>query len=86
MIEYSLPGRTVTADTYFDTLMHLRWAIKEKRHRLLSEGVVLMHDNARPHTVTLTTSLLADFEWDVYPHPCTIGLPFLGIKCELGDC
>ncbi len=45
-IEYNPLGRTVTEDTYFDTLMCLRQAIKEKRCRLLPEGVVLMHDNA----------------------------------------
>ncbi len=69
MIEYTPPCRTVTADIYFNTLMHLQQAIKEKRSGLLSEGVVLMHDNARPHTVTLAISLLAVFKRDVFPYP-----------------
>ncbi len=45
VIEYSPPGRTMTADTYFDTLMRLQQTIK-KRCGLLLEGVVLMHENA----------------------------------------
>ncbi len=49
--------------------MRLRQAIKEKRCGLLLEDVVLMCDNAQPHTATLTTSLLADFKWDVFPRP-----------------
>ncbi len=69
IIECSRPGRTVTADTYFDILMHLRQAIKEKRRRLLLDGLVLMHDNAQPHTAMLTTSLLVDFKWGVFPQP-----------------
>jgi transposase len=31
--------------------------------------VVLLHDNARPHTATSTRALLADFAWDVFFHP-----------------
>ncbi len=91
MIEYSPLDRTVTADMYFDTLMRFRLASKEKRNRLLSEGVVLMHDNARFHTAKLTTSLLANFKLDVFPHPpyspnlrpSDYNL-FPGIKCKLG--
>ncbi len=43
--------------------------IKEKRRGLPLEGVVLMYDNAQPHTAMLTTSLLADFKWDIFHHP-----------------
>ncbi len=53
----------------FDTLMCLRQAIKEKVCGLLSERLVLTHDNTQPHTVALTTSLLANFQLDVFPHP-----------------
>ncbi len=69
MIEYSPPGRTGFANAYSDTLMRLQQAIKEKRHGLLLERVVQMHGNAQPHTVMFTISLLADFKWDIFPHP-----------------
>ena len=42
-------GNTVTSATYADLLKnHLRPAIKSKRRGLLSTGVLLQHDNARP--------------------------------------
>ena len=33
-------------------------------------GIVLIHDNARPHTARLTQTLLRDeFHWDTFNHP-----------------
>ncbi len=50
-----------------------------------------MQGNTGPHTATLTTSLLADFDWDVFSHcPYSPNLElsnnylFLGIKCKFG--
>jgi hypothetical protein len=44
-------GNPVTSTMYADLLKnHLRPAIKSKRHRHLSTGVLLQHDNARSHT------------------------------------
>jgi len=49
----------VTSATYADLLMnHLRPAIKSKRRGLLSTGVLLQHDNARPHTAGSTVTTL----------------------------
>ena len=45
-----LRGNTVTSATYADLLKnHLPPAIMSKRRGLLSTGVLLQHDNARPH-------------------------------------
>ncbi len=35
----------------------------------LSQGIVLIRDNVRPHTVALTHSFIEDFGGDVFPHP-----------------
>ncbi len=56
-------------ELYFDILMRLREAIKKKRPGKLSRNVFLIHDNATPHTAGFITSLLADFQWDVFQHP-----------------
>ena len=46
---YTPRGTTVTRASYSDLLQnHLRLAIKSKRRGLLSTGVLLQHDNARP--------------------------------------
>ncbi len=64
--ESTKTDKTITAAHYCDTLMRLRMAIKRKRPGLLSCSVILLHDNARPHSATITRLLLEDFEWDVF--------------------
>ncbi len=39
----------VNSQTYFDTLLKLRKAIKDKRPGMLSHKVWLFHDNVTPH-------------------------------------
>jgi histone-lysine N-methyltransferase SETMAR len=44
-------------------------AIRRKRPGLLRRGVVLLHDNARPHTANRTCELLWRYNWEVLDHP-----------------
>jgi histone-lysine N-methyltransferase SETMAR len=48
---------------------HLRLAIKSKRRGLLSTGVLLQHDNARPHTARSTVVTIQDLSFECLPHP-----------------
>jgi histone-lysine N-methyltransferase SETMAR len=36
---------------------------------LLTKGVCLLHDNARPHVARQTVALLDQFGWDIITHP-----------------
>jgi hypothetical protein len=36
---------------------------------MLSRGVYLFHDNARPHYAHVTTALQEKFKWDILDHP-----------------
>jgi hypothetical protein len=36
---------------------------------MLTSGVVLLHDNARPHTAAGTRALLEHFNWELFDHP-----------------
>ena len=36
---------------------------------MLLRGVVLLHDNARPHTAASTRELLDQFGWEIFDHP-----------------
>ncbi len=83
--------KTITNAYYCDTLMRLRMAIKQKRSSLLSCSVILLHDNAIPHSTTITRLLLEDFKWDVFRHsPYSPDLApsdyhlFLQLKAALG--
>jgi transposase len=36
---------------------------------MLTKGVVLLHDNALPHTVARTKAVLQQFNWEIFEHP-----------------
>jgi transposase len=36
---------------------------------MLTSGMVLLHENARPHTAARTRELLEDFSWELFDHP-----------------
>ena len=44
-------------------------AIKSKRLRMLSDEIILLHDNARPHTVNVVRDNIQRFGWDILQHP-----------------
>jgi histone-lysine N-methyltransferase SETMAR len=47
----------------------LHRAIQNKRHGMLTFGVVLLHHNACPHTAARTRALLEHFNWELFDHP-----------------
>ena len=71
ILEHYMPrGNRVTSATYADLPKnYLRPAIKCKRRGLLSTGVLLQHDNARPHTARLTVATIQDLSFESLPHP-----------------
>jgi len=69
LIEFMEPGTTVTSETYCETLKKLCRAIENKRRGMLTSGVVLLRDNARPHTTACTQAVLQKFRWDLFDHP-----------------
>ena len=40
-----------------------------KHPGMLSDGIILLHDNARPHTVNLARDKLRRFGWETLQHP-----------------
>src|SRR5258705_10197237 len=57
-------GQNVTAASYCDVLLKLRNAIRRTHPGLLSRGVILQHDNDRPHTALLTTDQVEQMHWE----------------------
>lgn len=74
-VSRSTIGRTLkswnigNADRYCETLKKLRRAIQNRRRGMLTKGVCLLHDNARPHVARQTVALLDQFGWDIITHP-----------------
>lgn len=46
-------------------------AIQNKRCKMLTWEVLLLRDNARPHTAARIQNLVDSFRWDVLPWSCT---------------
>ncbi|GBN22071.1 hypothetical protein AVEN_170092-1 [Araneus ventricosus] len=43
--------------------------LRRLRRALLTSGVVVIHDNARPHSASITQQLLDQFKWNLSDHP-----------------
>lgn len=69
LVEFMQPGTKINAAVYCETLRRLRRAIQNKRRGMLTSGIVLIHDNARPHSAAATQRLLQQFQWDIFDHP-----------------
>jgi len=62
-------GTTVTAAYYRQFLQKLRCKMHANRPDLLENGVLILHDNARPHLGKDVCGLLDGYRWEVLPHP-----------------
>ena len=69
LIDYLPQGASMNGDRYREILTKLRKALKDRRPGKLSKGIEILHDNARPHTASLTLALLEKFKWKIVPHP-----------------
>jgi histone-lysine N-methyltransferase SETMAR len=69
LVEFLPQGSTISAGVYCDTLKKVRRAIQNKRRDMLSRVVVMLHDNARPHTAAATQDLITTFGCEKFNHP-----------------
>jgi histone-lysine N-methyltransferase SETMAR len=69
LVEFQERGQTVNAASYCALLERLKQAILRKRRGLMTKGVILLHDNARPHTARLTQATIDNLGIEVLPHP-----------------
>jgi hypothetical protein len=70
LVHFQEKGQTVTSARYSDMLVNeLKPMIRSKRRGLLSKRVLLLHDNARPHTASHTVDTLHALKFEVLKHP-----------------
>jgi histone-lysine N-methyltransferase SETMAR len=67
-IDYLPRGSTINSQYHADLLMQLRSAIKEKRRRMLSRGVWLLHHNTLAHTAKVAQAALHAAGFEQLPH------------------
>ncbi|GFV10484.1 mariner Mos1 transposase [Trichonephila clavipes] len=61
-------GMTINSGAYCATLRKLRRALQHKRRSMLLKSVLLLHDNARPHTSRTTRELIESFGSKILDH------------------
>jgi histone-lysine N-methyltransferase SETMAR len=70
LVHFQEKGQTVTSARYSNMLVNeLKPVIWSKRRGLLSKTVLLLHDNARPHTAAHTVDTLRALKFEVLKHP-----------------
>jgi hypothetical protein len=81
------PGTTITLKVYCEMLHKLRKSIRNKWAGMLTKDVLLLHDNARPHTAARTNTLIKLFNWKIFDnHPYSTDLAptiKLEVYCEM---
>jgi histone-lysine N-methyltransferase SETMAR len=68
MVEIIQQGTIITSEVYCETLEELYRVIRNKRRGMLTPVVLILHDNARPHTAARTRALLEHFNWELFDH------------------
>jgi len=69
LTEFMAPGTTITSEVHCEMLNKLWRSIQIKQRRMLTKGIVLLHDSARPHTAVGTNALIKLFKWEISDHP-----------------
>ncbi|XP_046826458.1 histone-lysine N-methyltransferase SETMAR-like [Vespa crabro] len=63
------PGQTVNADLYREQLDRVNQSLIEEYSVIVNrKGVILQHDNARPHCTRRTLEKINELGWEVLPH------------------
>lgn len=69
MTDYLEKGATINKEYYSEELKQLREELKRKRRGKLSKGVLLLQDNAPPHTAQLSVTTASQCGYELLPHP-----------------
>lgn len=69
MVDFLDRGETINAEYYSDELRRLKPQIVSKRRGKQRAGVMLLQDNATPHTAQLSVTTAAQCGYEILPHP-----------------
>jgi histone-lysine N-methyltransferase SETMAR len=69
LIDYLPKGETINKEYYANLMPQLRDAIVQKRRGKITPGVLLLHDNARPHTADFAQRAIRRCGFTQIEHP-----------------
>jgi histone-lysine N-methyltransferase SETMAR len=70
IIHYELLGRNLAVIA--ERCSHNNFAVWKKQSSKKPgrpHGRILQHDNARPHTASMTKAGIQDLDWEIFPYP-----------------
>ncbi|GFX17770.1 hypothetical protein TNCV_475701 [Trichonephila clavipes] len=62
-------GTNVNAATYSAPLLELRKNVKNRWRGMLSDEIIILHDNSCPRTTAVSSTFLMQFCWKILEHP-----------------
>ena len=68
-VDFLTERRTINAQYYCQLLDSVKAAYRSKRRDVPIRSILLLHDNARPHTAALTQAKLHQMHWATIEHP-----------------
>ena len=68
LVEFLPQGITINSAVYCEMLKKLRRAIQNKRRGMLSATILLLQDNAQPHSAAQIQDLITSFKWEQMDH------------------
>jgi hypothetical protein len=84
LVHFQEKGQTVNSMRYSDMLVNeLKPTIQSNRRGLLSKRILLLHDNARPHTAAHTVDTARALKFEVLKIHCTIQSELGAIRLPL---
>jgi hypothetical protein len=70
---YIEQGTTITASSYTEIFKSkLKPAIRNKRRGLLAKVVLLLYNNACPHSAAVAIEAIRQLKAELFPHPNTV--------------
>lgn len=69
LVDFLHECRTINAAYYCKLLGEVKLAYQCKRRNCPIRDVLLLHDNARPHTAAVTQAKLMEIYWETLEHP-----------------
>jgi hypothetical protein len=69
LVGFAPVDSTINAAAYQGTLRETHEAYSAKETKMLTKGILLLHNNTQPHSAATAVNFLTSWGWEIFPHP-----------------